>query len=433
MRRAAAALVAAAAVLAGCGGTKSDGVAPVGRPPTERQQTGPAPITEAAIAEHLRALERIADRNDGNRAAGTKGGRETAEYVAARLRAAGWRVQFQNVTIAGFRVTGTPRLAGLTYRDDFDVLRYSAPARLTLRPRPFDTLGCRASELGDLEKRDLAIVARGTCPFRQKALAAQEAGAGGLAVVDEEQPEPVRATLGDPAGIDIPVFAVNGPAATRLAKAGRPVAVDLETKGGDETSRNVIADNGGSGPAVMAGAHLDSVAAGPGINDDGTGIASLLAIAAREKRTGHLRLGFWTAEELGLFGSRRYAGALTPKQRKEISGYLNLDMVGSPNAKVVVYGDGKAMKKAVEDAFGRDVPQIDIGAVADHGPFEEAGIPTAGIYSGGDEPGPGGKDRDECYHRACDTVRHADARLAARLTRVADEALVSLARAARPR
>jgi aminopeptidase S len=177
----------------------------------------------------------------------------------------------------------------------------------------------------------------------------------------------------------------------------------------------------------MAGAHLDSVTAGPGINDDGSGIAALLAIAARQKETGHLRFGFWTAEELGLFGSRHYAGALTPRQRKDISGYLNLDMLGSPNPKVVVYGDGKEMKRAVEDAFGREVPEIDIGAASDHWPFEQAGIPTAGIYSGGDEPGPGGKDRDECYHRACDTVRHADAKVAARLTRVADEALVSLA------
>ena len=427
MTRAAALLATAAAALAGCGGGGDDGPATTAAQPGARQQARSAPITAAAITRHLRAFQRIADRSGGTREAGSKGERLTAEYVAAEMRKAGWRVRFQDVTIAGFRVTGTPKLGDLAYREDFAVLRSSPTAKTRLRPRPLDTLGCDADELGDHGQQDLASVNRGTCPFRQKALAAQEAGAGGLAVVDEERPEPVPATLGDPAGIDIPVFAVTGPSARASAKSTGPVAIELETAGGDETSRNVIAESPGSGPVVMAGAHLDSVAAGPGINDDGSGIAALLAIAAKERAAQRLRFGFWTGEELGLFGSRHYAGSLSGRQKDEIRGYLNVDMLGSPNAKVVLYGDGRRMKDAIEDALGRDVPELDIGAASDHWPFQQEGIPTSGIYTGGDEEGPGGRDRDPCYHRPCDTFDNADAKLTARLARVADEALVELA------
>ena len=57
----------------------------------------------------------------------------------------------------------------------------------------------------------------------------------------------------------------------------------------------------------MAGAHLDSVQAGPGINDNGSGSAALLEIAeqmAKVKPQNTVRLAWWGAEESGLIGSR---------------------------------------------------------------------------------------------------------------------------------
>ena len=56
----------------------------------------------------------------------------------------------------------------------------------------------------------------------------------------------------------------------------------------------------------MAGAHLDSVPAGPGINDNGSGSAALLEIAqnlANHTPRNTLRFAWWGAEELGLIGS----------------------------------------------------------------------------------------------------------------------------------
>ena len=62
----------------------------------------------------------------------------------------------------------------------------------------------------------------------------------------------------------------------------------------------------------MAGAHLDSVPEGPGINDNGSGVAAVLETAVQlgnsPKVHNAVRFGFWGAEELGLIGSRNYVG-----------------------------------------------------------------------------------------------------------------------------
>lgn len=388
---------------------------------------GGGDITVPVVERHLTALQRIADESGGTRVAGSAGDRRTADYVAGELRRLGWRVRIQSLRVPLHAVRGRPRVGSLREGTDFAVQQFSPGFRGTLRPRPFDTLGCEAAELGTLTRADLAMVRRGTCRFRRKLLAAQEAGAGGIAVVDDDGAEPTRATLLTPRGLRIPAIALTGAAAARLARSGEPVDVAIDATSEVRTTRNVIADGGGDGPVVMAGAHLDSVAAGPGINDDGSGIAALLAIAERERGTS-IRLGFWAAEEVGLDGSRRYVGSLPEPEREAIRAYVNLDMVGSPNAVVEVYDTGNRVERALRDALGGDVEQSRVGAVADHWPFEEAGIPVGGIYTGGDEPGPGGRDRDRCYHRACDTRGHADARLATRMARAADEALEALAR-----
>ena len=62
---------------------------------------------------------------------------------------------------------------------------------------------------------------------------------------------------------------------------------------------------------VVVGAHLDSVPEGPGINDNGSGTATILTIAEQMSRLhikprNTLRFAFWGAEEAGLFGSNFY-------------------------------------------------------------------------------------------------------------------------------
>ena len=90
-------VAAGVAVIASSGG--DDRPTASVREPTPPPSPSPEParqasIEPAGIAEHLRALQRAAGE-DGTRAAGTAGDRATADYVAERLRAAGYRVSEQ--------------------------------------------------------------------------------------------------------------------------------------------------------------------------------------------------------------------------------------------------------------------------------------------------------------------------------------------------
>jgi Zn-dependent M28 family amino/carboxypeptidase len=257
---------------------------------------------------------------------------------------------------------------------------------------------------------------------RRKARSAQQAGAAALLVVDREARRPVPGTLGRPSGIDIPVLAVTADAAARLARTDAPVHLRVDTVSEQRTTRNVLAETAGAERVVMAGAHLDSVEEGPGINDDASGVASLLELAERLSDRPGLRLGFWAAEELGLYGSRRYVGLLNRAQRRAIDAYVNLDMVGSPHPRPVVYDTDDAVERTLRRAFSGDEGEIELGASSDHAPFERAGIPVGGLFTGASQK------TDPCYHRECDTIRSADADMAARLAQATAIALPRLAR-----
>ena len=82
------------------------------------------------------------------------------------------------------------------------------------------------------------------------------------------------------------------------------------------TTENVIAESkgGDASNVVMAGAHLDSVEAGPGINDNGSGSSALIETAeqmAKVKPKNKVRFAWWGAEEASLVGSTHYVGSLT--------------------------------------------------------------------------------------------------------------------------
>ncbi|MEA2317306.1 MAG: hypothetical protein QOD44_1495, partial [Solirubrobacteraceae bacterium] len=238
-------------------------------------------------------------------------------------------------------------------------------------------------------------------------------------------------------GIRIPAVAVGR---AGLALRG-PARLAVDTVAETRRTRNVIAERPGP-PArrvAMVGAHLDSVREGAGINDNGSGVASTLALAERLRDRRGLRFGFWGAEELGLYGSRGYVASLSAAERRRIAGYVNLDMVGSPNAVRYVYGRG-LVRDALEQALRAGklaFDQIQIGASSDHAPFEGAGIPAAGLYSGSEERktarqaraygGEAGRPLDPCYHRGCDRFERVDQKLLAELADAAGRALVQIA------
>ncbi|MEQ4714775.1 M28 family metallopeptidase [Nonomuraea sp. B19D2] len=203
------------------------------------------------------------------------------------------------------------------------------------------------------------------------------------------------------------------------------------------TGYNVIADWPGGDPddILMVGAHLDSVTAGPGINDNGSGSASILETALEVSRQSlqpakHLRFAWWGAEELGLRGSQFYVNNLPAADRARIKGYLNFDMVGSPNPGYFVYdgdnsdgtgsGPGPAgsaqLEKVIQDYFtsiGVPTRGTDFDGRSDYGPFIAVGIPAGGTFTGAEGikssaqatlwGGTAGQAFDVCYHRSCDT------------------------------
>jgi aminopeptidase Y len=426
---AAAAASLAAFALAGCGGAdggrseaseRSSATAP--RTATSAQAPAAGPVRAADVAEHLEALQRIADRNGGNRAAGTAGDRETADYIAAQLRAAGWNVRFQTVRFPFFEEVARPVLDGLQRGRDFRVLEYSPGGDVRARVRPLDTPACEQAALAPIDEGDIAMVARGTCTFRRKAQNAQREGAAALLVVDREGDEPPAATLARPHGVDIPVVAVTGRAAARLARSQTAVTLRVRTQSEERETRNVIAETAGAERVAMAGAHLDSVEEGPGINDNGSGVAALLEAAERLRDRPGLRLGFWAAEELGLYGSRRYVDDLGRAERRAIRAYVNLDMVGSPRPRPQVYDGDDAIERTLRRAFPGEEGETGLGTASDHASFAAADIPVGGLFTGASQ------SADPCYHRRCDTARSADAPMTARMSQALTTALPALTR-----
>ncbi|CAM5701376.1 M28 family metallopeptidase [Streptomyces aurantiogriseus] len=192
---------------------------------------------------------------------------------------------------------------------------------------------------------------------------------------------------------------------------------------------NLIADwpGGDTNQVVMAGSHLDSVSSGAGINDNGTGSAAVLEAALTVARTDyqptkHLRFAWWGAEELGLVGSRYYVNNLSAANRARISGYLNFDMIGSPNPGYFIYDDDPAIEKTFKDYFtGIGVPteiETEGDGRSDHAPFKSAGVPVGGLFTGASRAktaaqvakwgGTSGQAFDRCYHSSCDTTANVN-------------------------
>ncbi|MFD6287316.1 M28 family metallopeptidase [Streptomyces sp. NPDC060205] len=210
----------------------------------------------------------------------------------------------------------------------------------------------------------------------------------------------------------------------KLDAAGFTTTIQQFTSSGS-TGYNLIADwpGGDTNQVVMSGSHLDSVSAGPGINDNGSGSAAVLEAAlavsrAQYQPTKHLRFAWWGAEELGMVGSRYYVNSLTTANRAKISGYLNFDMIGSPNPGYFVYDDDPAIEKTFKDYFtGLGVAteiETEGDGRSDHAYFKSAGIPVGGLFTGASTRktaaqvtkwgGTAGVAFDRCYHSSCDTT-----------------------------
>ena len=199
----------------------------------------------------------------------------------------------------------------------------------------------------------------------------------------------------------------------------------------------MIAETRGGDPdhVVVVGAHLDSVEAGPGINDDGSGTSLLLTMAQRLARPGHplkqkIRFGWWGAEEEGLVGSNYYAANLSQAEVDKIDVMLDYDMLSSPNyARLVYDGDGSegdnpagpegsgTVEEVYREWFAskrQAVVGIPFDGRSDYVGFTDRGIPAGGVFAGAEGVKTANEERvfggdagswyDPCYHQACDDI-----------------------------
>lgn len=403
-------------------------------------------VTLDNVMRHVGALQTVAGANHGNRAAGTPGYDASVDYVAGLLRAAGFRVSTPAFDYTRYDA-GPVDLRADGAAVEATVLEYSpgtGRAPVTGAPVVVGGLGCAANDFPASVRDSVAVITRGGCEFVRKARAAQTAGARAVIIVNNAPEKLSGATLGTENPPTIPVVGVASGDAERITHARSiSLAVTAETR--KIVSRNVIAQTTTGDPSdvVLAGAHLDSVEAGPGINDNGTGTAAVLETALRlgsAPRVPHaVRFAFWGAEEDGLIGSTRYVESLDDQQRRALALYLNFDMLGSPNGGFFVYdgddsardgaGPGPTGSAGIERVFTRfydtfyrgrqivDAP-TDFDGRSDYGPFIEIGVPAGGVLTGAEGiktpeqarlwGGTAGQPFDAHYHSPGDTVANVN-------------------------
>ena len=417
-------------------------------------------VTVDGVRAHQAALQAIADANGGTREAGTPGYDASVAYVADSLVAAGYAVElnpfdftfvppatltqtfpvFADYDTGRFTGSGNGVVTGPVIAVDLALGSGAWPADPST-----STSACEAGDFAGLDfsgPSDIALIQRGACFFSEKAANAETAGAEAVIIFNQGN-SPTRTGLivgnaaffpdGTPSNLTIPVVGASFFDGISLSAADSEAFVQVDPPV-PTTQYNVIAElPGNDANVVMAGAGLDSVRAGPGIQNNGSGSAAILEVAirmAKVKPRNTVRFAWWGAEQAGLLGSTAYVNGLTPDEQEAVALYLNFDMIGSPNFVYFIYdGDDSDMVGAgpgpegsadIEEFFerfyieaGLPFKGTDFSGRSAYGPFIAVGIPAGGLFTGAegiktaDEAavwgGSAGDQYDPCYQLACDT------------------------------
>ena len=426
-------------------------------------------LTGADVMTHLTELSEITESyaDQDYRAFYAPGYTAAAEYAEEVLEATGAFTVTRQEFDQPYSIFGVARLTvdGTAYEGShFDLSEgtdapYTAPLAQPDADADGLRLGCAADDFADVPAGAIVLVQRGVCTFEEKIDFASDAGAGAVFIYNNARPAE------EGVGPDDQLTNVssgdrnedNAPAATLPQASGETLSalidaapVGTPVEGTAEIAKeflvgktfNIIADSIAGDPedTIVIGAHLDGVPEGPGVNDNASGSAAILALAEKiaaadvpnDKR---IRLALWSAEEVGLVGSTFYVNDLKandPAELGRISAYLNYDMIGSENFTVGVYDanrstypaegvtipDGSAeIEKIYADFFyGSDQPWIDTeySGRSDYQAFIDNGIPSGGLFSGADDiktaeqveqfGGTAGVFMDRNYHTANDTL-----------------------------
>lgn len=445
-------------------------------------------VTTRGILAHEKALARIADHNQEVRASGTPGFEAAARYVTGTLRDAGYTVQQQRFTFPFYQELAPPVLdevSPATAHFTTTTFAYSGSADVTgplvptvnvmvpPAPTPKSSSGCDVADFPPVGpgERPIALVQRGTCAFETKVLNAEAAGYAAVVIFNEGQPGRDQAdggTIGETVGIPVVgMLSYADGAALYTATRSGPVTVHLRTSTRNDpnaTTENIVAESKGGDPrhVLLVHAPLDALPTGPGINEDGSGVATALEIAEQIHRL-HLnprykiRFVFFGAEEtravrdetgaIGLQGSYHYVQTLTPDQLGRIFAAIDLDSIGSPNyARFVFNGDGPPGSAQIQQMFldwfdGRGLATEPIEPTtfdgSSLGPLIDAGVPTGGLFGGAADlktpeeaatyGGTAGVSYDACFHAACDDIHNLNPRALSEFSGAAADVIWRLA------
>jgi len=419
------------------------------------------------IRAHQKALQDIADQNNGNRLATSLGYRQSVRYVTERLRAAGFEVRLQDFSLNFAEDLSPPVLNLIKPQEynfiadsDFSSMSFSGAKQLNAPVEAVDlkipslsandsTSGCEAEDFVGFKAGNIALIQRGSCAFSKKVEHAKAAGAVAAIIFNDgsEGRDGLISSRLDSSSAEFPVlgasFSVGNAFRNRVLKGptGVEAHIKIDVQNGPKLVQNIIAETplGDSSRIVAVGAHLDSVHAGPGINDNASGSATILKIAElyaalKLVPRNKLRFIWFGAEEFGLVGSEFYIDSLNTQEKKNIMAMLNFDMLGSPNYVRFVYdGDNSGRSEAFAVAGPQGSGAIEkifldyfagqnlatqpsaFNGRSDYGPFIAVGIPAGGLFSGAEGiksqrladiyGGIAGVAFDPCYHRSCDNFR----------------------------
>ncbi|CAF1395782.1 unnamed protein product [Adineta ricciae] len=432
------------------------------------------------LVNHLRQLQRIANESNGNRAINTRGFNATVDYIYNYLQNQIGTLQVTRRTfnIRNFALAKNPillsRIEGTeknyTYsttlaRSEFTYANYSTATKFTdfVRVVNIPNFGCFKDVWQNVSGLVALVKAGGKCTYAEKGMLAADSGIQALLFYSDGETSsnlaPVNVRLRHTN--KLPALALSYAAGETLATAASmgtayvKLEIELENIPSFPVD-NVCADipHGDATQTIIIGSHSDSVPAGPGINDNGSGTAANLVLAANlarlyqtsnyKKYKYRVRFCWWAAEEIGLAGSSDYVDkaivSIEPGERREdILVNLNFDMAGSPNFIFGIYDAKTALNGTPVEALpgsqkitelyrdwfiGQNLPwdYRDFNGRSDYGPFLAAGIAAGGVATGSDavksaaqrdkyrqsigeeNAGFAGAILDPCYHLSCDTL-----------------------------
>jgi aminopeptidase YwaD len=365
-----------------------------------RADNAPA-FSGTAALQHVDALS----VGIGSRVAGSSAQSQTHQYLVSRFQELGYQAELQPFTITAYQDRGSSvMLVGTTAQSiQTNTLQYSAGGAVEA-PLVEAGLGKPDDfEVADVRGKIALVMRGGDIRFAEKVSAATSAGAAAVIIVNN-QPGNFNGSLVGMASI--PVVSVSQADGTSLRDAIRTgnatARVEVNATNEQSTGANVVATRPGGSQTLVIGGHIDSVAAGPGANDNASGTAVVLELArvlAASQTPYTLKFIGFDAEEIGLVGSNHYVSQLSETERRSIVAMINLDMVGVGDASRV--GGSESLIRLAQASASRSgltLGQLGEGGGSDHASFIRAGIPALFIH----------RTNDPNYHSPNDRAQYID-------------------------